>query len=100
MGIATFGFGGMSGASYAALTLTKVSGYPTSAVAWLLVLFDIGLMVGNALGGRPVDRALAAPWQSHSWACWPCRFSSMHPSRHGDPGRPSRRPHREKHGDG
>ncbi|MFJ6392440.1 MFS transporter [Streptomyces sp. NPDC091972] len=61
MGIATFGFGGMFGAfTYAALTLTKVSGYPTSAVPWLLVLFGIGLMVGNALGGRLVDRSLDA----------------------------------------
>ncbi|MEG8280605.1 MFS transporter [Streptomyces sp. AHA2] len=61
MGIATFGFGGMFGAfTYVALTLTKVSGYPTSAVPWLLVLFGIGLMVGNALAGRLVDRALDA----------------------------------------
>jgi DHA1 family inner membrane transport protein len=61
MGIAAFGFGGMFGAfTYAALTLTKVSGYPTSAVPWLLVLFGIGLMAGNALGGRLVDRALDA----------------------------------------
>ncbi|MFD6189416.1 MULTISPECIES: MFS transporter [unclassified Streptomyces] len=61
MGTAMFGFGGMFGAfTYIALTLTKVSGYPTSAVPWLLVLFGIGLMVGNTLGGRLVDRALDA----------------------------------------
>ncbi|MDT0386175.1 MFS transporter [Streptomyces dubilierae] len=58
MGIATFGFGGMFGAfTYVALTLTKVSGYPAGAVPWLLVLFGIGLMVGNALAGRLVDRS-------------------------------------------
>lgn len=61
MGIATFGFGGMFGAfTYVSLTLTKVSGYSPSAVPWLLVLFGVGLVVGNVLGGRLIDRALDA----------------------------------------
>jgi DHA1 family inner membrane transport protein len=61
MAVATLGFGGMFGAfTYVALTLTKVSGYSTSAVPWLLVLFGVGLVVGNILGGRWIDRALDA----------------------------------------
>ncbi|MFI7347302.1 MFS transporter [Streptomyces sp. NPDC049936] len=61
MGVATLGFGGMFGAfTYVALTLTKVSGYSEGAVPWLLVLFGVGLVVGNVLGGRWVDRALDA----------------------------------------
>jgi DHA1 family inner membrane transport protein len=61
MGIATFGFGGMFGAfTYIALTLTEISGYSPSAVPWLLVLFGVGLFVGNVLGGRWIDRALDA----------------------------------------
>jgi DHA1 family inner membrane transport protein len=51
------------GAAYAAITflepiLTLVSGFETSAVPWLLILFGIGLTGGNLLGGRLADRAL------------------------------------------
>lgn len=51
------------GAAYAAITflepiLTRVSGFETSAVPWLLILFGIGLTGGNLLGGRLADRAL------------------------------------------
>jgi DHA1 family inner membrane transport protein len=54
-----FGFGGLFGAfSYIAFTVTRVSGFPGSAVPWLLILFGVGLFVGNKLGGRAADRAL------------------------------------------
>ncbi|MDN3242587.1 MFS transporter [Glycomyces tritici] len=51
------------GAAYAAITfmepiLTRVSGFDTGAVPWLLILFGIGLTGGNLLGGRLADRAL------------------------------------------
>jgi len=52
-------YGGMFGAfTYIAYTLTQVSGFPESAVPWLLVLFGVGLVVGNALGGRLADRSI------------------------------------------
>jgi MFS transporter, DHA1 family, inner membrane transport protein len=35
--------------TYIAPTMTQVAGYSPSAVAWLLVLFGIGLVVGNLL---------------------------------------------------
>lgn len=51
------------GAAYAAITflepiLTRVAGFDTSAVPWLLLLFGVGLTGGNLLGGRLADRAL------------------------------------------
>ncbi|WP_034592514.1 MFS transporter [Hamadaea tsunoensis] len=53
------GFGGMFGAfTYIAYTLTDVSGFATSTVPWLLVLFGVGLFIGNALGGRAADRSI------------------------------------------
>lgn len=52
-------FGGMFGAfTYIAYTLTEVSGFTSSAVPWLLVLFGAGLVLGNWLGGRLADRAI------------------------------------------
>jgi DHA1 family inner membrane transport protein len=51
------------GAAYAAITflepmLTQVSGFETSTVPWLMLLFGVGLTVGNLLGGRLADRAV------------------------------------------
>lgn len=52
-------YGGMFGAfTYIAYTLTEVSGYPTAAVPWLLVLFGVGLVIGNGVGGRLADRSI------------------------------------------
>lgn len=52
-------FGGMFGAFiYVEPLLTNVTGYAPSAVPWLLVLFGVGLFIGNMLGGRFADRAL------------------------------------------
>ena len=57
--VTVLGFGGMFGAfTYIAYTLTEVSGFASSAVPWLLVLFGAGLVVGNWLGGRLADRSI------------------------------------------
>lgn len=51
------------GAAYAAITfleplLTRVSGFETATVPWLMLLFGVGLTAGNLLGGRLADRAV------------------------------------------
>lgn len=52
-------FGGVVGAyTYIAFTLTEVSGFATSSVPWLLLLFGVGTFAGNIIGGRLADRAL------------------------------------------
>ncbi|WP_431278939.1 MFS transporter [Leifsonia poae] len=57
--VTVLGFGGMFGAfTYIAYTLTDVSGFASAAVPWLLIVFGVGMFVGNALGGRFADRAL------------------------------------------
>ena len=57
--VTVLAFGGMFGAfTYIAYTLTEVSGFASSAVPWLLVLFGGGLVLGNWLGGRLADRAI------------------------------------------
>ena len=57
--VTVLGFGGMFGGfTYIAFTLTEVTGFATSTVPWLLVLFGVGLFVGNFAGGRLADRAL------------------------------------------
>lgn len=63
LGMTVLGYGGMFGAfTYIAYTLTAVSGFPSSAVPWLLVVFGVGLFVGNFVGGklaaRSIDRTL------------------------------------------
>lgn len=59
MVVTVLGYGGMFGAfTYIAYTLTDVSGFGSSTVPWLLVLFGVGLFVGNLLGGRAADRDL------------------------------------------
>ena len=59
LAVTVLGFGGMFGAfTYIAYTLTDVSGFPSSAVPWLLVLFGAGLVVGNWVGGRLADRSI------------------------------------------
>jgi len=57
--VTVLGYGGMFGAfTYIAFTLTEVSGFASSTVPWLLVLFGAGLFVGNLLGGKAADRNL------------------------------------------
>ncbi|MFJ8139403.1 MFS transporter [Streptomyces sp. NPDC096013] len=51
------GYGGMFGAfSYLAYTFTRVAGFSSADVAWLLVVYGSGLVVGNIAGGRGADR--------------------------------------------
>ncbi|PZU32622.1 MAG: MFS transporter [Microbacterium sp.] len=57
--VTVLAYGGMFGAfTYIAYTLTEVSGFTTGAVPWLLVLFGVGLVIGNWLGGRLADRSV------------------------------------------
>ncbi|MET7457251.1 MFS transporter [Streptomyces sp. NPDC005574] len=51
------GYGGMFGAfTYLAYTFTRVSGFSSTDVAWLLVVYGSGLVIGNLVGGRGADR--------------------------------------------
>ncbi|WP_307179889.1 MFS transporter [Streptomyces africanus] len=51
------GYGGMFGAfTYIAYTFTEVSGFASADVAWLLMVYGVGLVVGNLVGGRAADR--------------------------------------------
>ncbi|MER6085346.1 MFS transporter [Streptomyces sp. NPDC001833] len=51
------GYGGMFGAfSYIAYTFTEVGGFSSADVAWLLMVYGLGLVVGNVVGGRAADR--------------------------------------------
>lgn len=53
------GYGGMFGAfTYIAFTLTGVSGFSSAAVPLLLVLFGVGLVVGNTVGGKAANRSV------------------------------------------
>ena len=55
--VTILGYGGMFGAfTYIAFTLTEVSGFAASTVPWLLIVFGVGLFVGNTLGGKAADR--------------------------------------------
>ncbi|MEU7722124.1 MFS transporter [Streptomyces tibetensis] len=50
-------YGGMFGAfSYIAYTFTEVSGFAPADVSWLLMVYGVGLVVGNLVGGRAADR--------------------------------------------
>ncbi|MEU1934216.1 MFS transporter [Streptomyces coeruleorubidus] len=50
-------YGGMFGAfSYIAYTFTEVSGFAPADIAWLLMVYGVGLVVGNLVGGRAADR--------------------------------------------
>lgn len=42
--------------SYLAYTFTEVSGFSSDDVAWLLMVYGVGLVVGNLVGGRAADR--------------------------------------------
>jgi MFS transporter, DHA1 family, inner membrane transport protein len=50
------GYGGMFGAfSYLAYTFTRVAGFSSTDVAWLLAVYGSGLVAGNMAGGRAAD---------------------------------------------
>lgn len=59
LGVTALGFGGVFASfTYVAPMMTEVAGFADSAIAWLLVVFGLGLIVGNFAGGRLADRAL------------------------------------------
>jgi len=59
LAVTVLAYGGMFGAfTYIAYTLTGVSGFAESTVPGLLVLFGVGLFVGNWAGGRFADRSI------------------------------------------
>ncbi|NYI97589.1 DHA1 family inner membrane transport protein [Streptomonospora nanhaiensis] len=85
MGMTVLGFGGVFvSVTYLAPMMVEVAGFSESAVTWVLVLFGLGMVVGNAAGGRIADRApmplllgalvalaatlLAFTWGAHSQA--------------------------------
>lgn len=50
------GYGAMFGAfTYLAYTFTEVGGFSSADVAWLLMVYGVGLVVGNLVGGRAAD---------------------------------------------
>jgi MFS transporter, DHA1 family, inner membrane transport protein len=55
--VTVLGYGGMFGAfTYIAFTLTEVSGFAPATVPWLLIVFGVGLFIGNTVGGKAADR--------------------------------------------
>ncbi|MGW7583039.1 MFS transporter [Kitasatospora sp. NPDC054768] len=59
MAMTVLGFGGVFAAiTYIAPMMTNVTGYAEGSVTWLLVLFGVGMFLGNLLGGRYADRKL------------------------------------------
>ena len=42
--------------TYIAFTLTEVTGFSATTVPWLLILFGVGLFIGNTLGGKAADK--------------------------------------------
>ena len=59
MAMTVLGFGGVFAAiTYIAPMMTHVAGFSEGAVTWLLVLFGVGMFLGNLLGGRYADRRL------------------------------------------
>ncbi|MEU9333045.1 MFS transporter [Streptomyces sp. NPDC048290] len=59
MAMTVLGFGGVFAAiTYIAPMMTQVAGYADGSVTWLLVLFGLGMVGGNLVGGRLADRAL------------------------------------------
>jgi DHA1 family inner membrane transport protein len=59
MAMTVLGFGGVFAAiTYLAPMMTHVTGYSEGSVTWLLVLFGLGMVGGNLLGGRYADRRL------------------------------------------
>jgi DHA1 family inner membrane transport protein len=59
MAMTVLGFGGVFAAiTYIAPMMTHVAGFSDSSVTWLLVLFGVGMVGGNLMGGKYADRAL------------------------------------------
>ncbi|MCO6006981.1 MFS transporter [Actinoallomurus purpureus] len=59
MAMTVLGFGGVFAAiTYIAPMMTHIAGFGDASVTWLLVLFGLGMVGGNLLGGRYADRRL------------------------------------------
>ncbi|WP_221348902.1 MFS transporter [Streptomyces beigongshangae] len=59
MAMTVLGFGGVFAAiTYITPMMTHAAGYADGSVTWLLVLFGLGMVGGNLVGGRFADRAL------------------------------------------
>ncbi|MGW0937893.1 MFS transporter [Streptomyces sp. NPDC002666] len=59
MAMTVLGFGGVFAAiTYITPMMTEIAGYSASSVTWLLVLFGLGMVGGNLLGGKFADRRL------------------------------------------
>jgi DHA1 family inner membrane transport protein len=59
MAMTVLGFGGVFAAiTYISPMMTEVTGYAQSSVTWLLVLFGLGMVAGNLIGGKFADRRL------------------------------------------
>ncbi len=69
MAMTVLGFGGVFAAiTYVASMMTEAAGFAESSVTWLLVLFGLGMVVGNLVGGkfawsRPFHAGQAFRWQ-------------------------------------
>ncbi|WP_227984230.1 MFS transporter [Nocardia spumae] len=59
MAMTVLGFGGVFAAiTYLAPMMTEVTGYAETSVTWIMVLFGLGFLIGNLVGGRYADRHL------------------------------------------
>ncbi|WP_031071870.1 MFS transporter [Streptomyces sp. NRRL S-118] len=59
MAMTVLGFGGVFAAiTYITPMMTEAAGFAESSVTWLLVLFGLGMVGGNLIGGKFADRAL------------------------------------------
>ncbi|OKK02306.1 MFS transporter [Streptomyces sp. CB03234] len=59
MAMTVLGFGGVFAAiTYITPMMTEAAGFAESSVTWLLVLFGLGMVGGNLIGGRFADRKL------------------------------------------
>ncbi|MDQ8707738.1 MFS transporter [Streptomyces sp. LHD-70] len=59
MAMTVLGFGGVFAAiTYITPMMTEVAGFADGSVIWLLVLFGVGMVAGNLVGGKFADRAL------------------------------------------
>ncbi|WP_069171591.1 MFS transporter [Streptomyces griseus] len=59
MAMTVLGFGGVFAAiTYITPMMTETAGFASSSVTWLLVLFGLGMVGGNLIGGRFADRRL------------------------------------------
>ncbi|RST17952.1 MFS transporter [Streptomyces sp. WAC05374] len=59
MAMTVLGFGGVFAAiTYITPMMTEAAGFAESSVTWLLVLFGLGMVGGNLIGGKLADRKL------------------------------------------